>query len=202
MSDPTKLNVGDLVVGTSDPSKSVYDPNGRKIRDGVAFVGSQKDVEELRESMLRSATAAGGKVAAEPKKTQKRGRKAVKNKTITQAPYPTEPSYRPIEETSSGSTWEDLEAVKAPELETVSFENDFGKIRAKVENIIDHELALMLVFSSEDDITFEPKVGETLQFVRNRHGDRYTVYYPGVIFNWTDAVKKAMILFKAESQNE
>ncbi len=203
MSDPTKLNIGDVVVGTSDPSKSVYDSNGRKIREGVAFVGSEKDVEELRESIIRSAAAAGGKISP-LKKTGKKAKKPVKNKTLSGRAYPTEPTYVPLNEPEPiqpPSMWEGSQEENIPvELETVSFENDFGKIRAKVETVIEHEMAFLLLFSNEDDITFEPKVGETLQFIR-RSGYRFEVYYPGVIFSWTDGVKKAMILFKTDNSN-
>ena len=83
-------------------------------------------------------------------------------------------------------------------LETVIFENEFGKMRAKVENILDHPQAMLLIFSSDDDVVFEPKIGETLTIYRNKTPQ--TVYYPGVIFDWTDNIKRAMILFKKEDE--
>jgi hypothetical protein len=90
-----------------------------------------------------------------------------------------------------------IEKVKPTQ---VYFENAFGKIRSAVEKVIEHDLAFMLLFSSEDEIVFEPKVSETLDFTYNKVS--YSVYYPGVIFDWTDGVKKAMILFKVPKKDE
>ena len=86
-------------------------------------------------------------------------------------------------------------------LHTVQFENDFGKIRAKVEQVIEHEHAFMLVFTDEDAVVFEPKTGESLVFHTD---DRrvFSVYYPGVTFNWPADDKKFMILFKLPEENQ
>lgn len=216
MSDPTKLNIGDVVVGTSDPSKSVYNSNGTKIRDGVSFVGDERAIEELRQSTLRSALNAGGKLDSPKAASKGRGKGNRKGRAVTKKGtqhYPTEatdartnfvntqPSYIPMAGGAGDSIMSAYNTPEPRELETVSFENQFGRIRAKVEHVIDHELAFMLIFSHEDEISFEPKVGETLQFSR-RSGTSYEVYYPGVIFNWTDGVKKAMILFKTNISDE
>jgi hypothetical protein len=194
MKDITNIKTGDLVVGTSDPSKSVYSPTGSKIRDGIAIAGKPEDIASLQDSIMKSAVNMGGKkVAVEPKKAAKK-----KKGTINKEAYPITPVYRVDEEEYVNTP----EISPSPEikLETVIFENDFGKMRAKVENVLEHEQAFLLIFSNEDEVVFEPKIGETLSFYRNRVS--YQVYYPGVIFDWTDGVKKAMILFKADTKNE
>jgi hypothetical protein len=83
----------------------------------------------------------------------------------------------------------------------VQFENDFGKIKSKVENIIEHELAFMLVYSDEDAMVFEPKVGELLA-IHTPDKQRIEVYYPGVTFDSPDSTKKFMILFKVPAEDQ
>ena len=198
MKDITNIKTGDLVVGTSDPSKSVYSPTGSKIREGIAIAGNPEDIANLQESIMKSAVSMGGrKVTTDNKKSVGK-----KKKATGQKPYPTVSTYK-IEKENIAPVSTYI-ATPEPEpvvvLETVIFENDFGKMRAKVENVLEHEQAFLLVFSNDDEVVFEPKVGETLTFYRHRVS--YQVYYPGVIFDWTDGIKKAMILFKANVENE
>jgi hypothetical protein len=198
MSEPTNLKIGDLVVGTNDPSKSVYDSMGKRIRAGGGLAGSEEQIAEMQKDIMKSAMNMGGRVMkqAEVKPTKGKGRK--KKAEEPQFTTPNYPVAQPIQ-----PTFMPIEIEYEPEqikLETIIFENDFGKIRAKVENILEHEQALLLLFSSDDEVAFEPKVGETLKLYRGRVGQ--DVYYPGVIFDWTDGVKRAMILFKANAQNE
>lgn len=196
MKDTTNIKTGDLVVGTSDPSKSVYSPTGSKIRDGIAIAGNPEDIASLQNSIMKSAASMGGKKVIPP--TKKVSGK--KKKADTQKGYPTVSTYKVEDEyIPPVSTY-----VAPPEpeivLETVIFENGFGKMRAKVESVLEHPRAFLLVFSNDDEVVFEPKVGETLTIYR--YGTSYQVYYPGVIFDWTDGIKKAMILFKSNIENE
>ena len=196
MKDITNIKTGDLVVGTSDPSKSVYSPTGSKIRDGIALAGSPEDIASLQDSIMKSAVSMGGKkVITDNKKSSGK-----KKKAIGQKPYPTVNSYKVEDEYIPPVATYVSPSEPEIVLETVIFENGFGKMRAKVENVLEHPQAFLLVFSNDDEVVFEPKVGETLTFYRNRIS--FQVYYPGVIFDWTDGVKKAMILFKTDIENE
>jgi hypothetical protein len=187
------LNTGDLVIGTNDPTKSVYSSEGKKLIDsGVAIVGEQEDIDQLQSTIKNMAERTGAQIT-ENKKAVKGGAKAVKKiKRYTTIPK------RQVEETTDYEHFSiEPEKVKTTQ---VYFENDFGKIRSAVEQVVEQELAFMLVFAQEEDIVFEPKIGETLDFTHNRV--TYQVYYPGVIFDWTDGVKKVMILFKLPKENE
>ncbi len=191
------LKTGDLVIGTRDPSKSVYSAEGRKLVDGgVAIVGDEADIEQLQEQIKKAAKQSGQQIGESGKLQKKKGRKT--KKINSYIPVDVEPTYKI-------STNENIEFVEESVIEKVKptqvyFENAFGKIRSAVEKVIEHDLAFMLLFSSEDEIVFEPKVSETLDFTYNKVS--YSVYYPGVIFDWTDGVKKAMILFKVPKENE
>jgi hypothetical protein len=197
MNDNTNLKVGDLVVGNSDPSKSVYTSTGAKITDGVHLAGDHEAVVAMRNRIIKEAQAMGGEVVSPPQGVKGKIKKQkVKKKEYTNTgEIPLWPITQEI-----NSVVEEQPSPVQTTLETVIFENDFGKIRAKVETVIDHEQAMMLIFSSDDEVVFEPKVGETLKFYRNKIPQ--LVYYPGVIFEWTDGVKRAMILFKKEEENE
>jgi hypothetical protein len=198
MNDNTNLKVGDLVVGNSDPSKSVYTSTGAKITDGVRLAGDHEAVSAMRDRIIKEATAMGGQVTKPHQETGGRSKKQkVKKNEYSNA---TEIPLWPITEEVNAIFDEESTAIAPTALETVIFENDFGKIRTKVETILDHEQAMLLIFSSDDEVVFEPKVGETLKFYRNKIPQ--LVYYPGVIFEWTDGVKRAMILFKKEEENE
>jgi len=198
MNEPTNLKIGDLVVGTSDPSKSVYDSMGKRIRAGGGLAGSEEQIADLQKDIMKSAMNMGGRIVrpAEGKPAKGKGRKKkAQEPQFESVNYPITQLAQPT--FVAEDVEEEVEPVK---LETIIFENDFGKIRAKVENILEHEQALLLLFSSDDEVAFEPKVGETLKLYRGRVGQ--DVYYPGVIFDWTDGVKRAMILFKASTENE
>jgi hypothetical protein len=192
--DGMNLRTGDLVIGTTDPAKSVYSSQGKKLIDtGVALVGSESDIDALQQTIKNAAMQTGGQII-EQKNTKKKTGKKIKNSsnyvTLDQSPAY---SLTPV---SNTPTPEPIQSqIEKPKPQQVYFENAFGKIRSAVESIVEHEAAFMLVFSSEEEIVFEPKVSETLAFTWNKI--TYSVYYPGVIFDWTDGVKKAMILFKA-----
>jgi hypothetical protein len=191
MDNANIYKTGDLVVGSADPSKSVYSPTGARIRqDGVSIFGNPEDLEAQRIDIVRSATFSGGKPLSSTveAKTVQVKKKQSKGKQIETLNYTTRPLFEPVQ-------------TKESELETIQFENSFGRMKAKVEHILEHDIAFMLIFSDEDSVVFEPKVGENL-VLHTPDKRRVDVYYPGVIFNSPGNSKKSMILFKSLDKNQ
>ncbi len=184
------FQVGDLVVGSSDPSKSVYSATGSKLIDnGVAIYGDSSDIESVQKELHEALQRNGGKVIQTS--THRNGKAPKKNKSRKASPmfeYTEPQAYIPVKE---------LEPVK---FKTVQFENAFGKMKAKVEHVVEHGAAFMLVFSDADSVIFEPKAGELLTFY-SVDSYPYSVYYPGVTFDSPDSSKKYMILFKVPEEN-
>jgi hypothetical protein len=186
---------GDLVVGSSDPSKSVYSATGAKnTQSGVSLYGNPEAIAEQGKAIVTSLIRNGGKrlvTHGQPKTSKKKG---AKQKTSDSFQYSFS-EYIP-EETQTPQ--QEVEEIR---LQTIQFENSFGKIKAKVEHVIEHSLAFLLIFSDEDSVVFEPKIGETLLL---HTADRYTfsVYYPGVIFDSPSGHKRFMILFKVPEENQ
>jgi hypothetical protein len=195
--DTSIYRTGDLVIGSSDPGKSVYSSSGAKLIDsGVTIYGSSDDLQEHYEDIVRSATMSGGKKIAVS--SPKGG--AIKSKTKNK-------KSRNLSDTSQSFVWptirssESVQAAPPPViLKTVQFENDFGKIKAKVEHVVEHSQAYLLIFSDEDSVVFEPKVGELLLLHTENLSE--PVYYPGVTFNSPENSKKFMILFKVPEENQ
>ena len=188
--DNNIYRTGDIVIGSSDPGKSVYSPTGEKlIESGVAIFGSPEDLEGQYKDIVRSATMSGGKKIPVQQATPIKKAKKTKNSSRT---------------SEFTQTWQSFtaEPIEPPaiKLKTIQFENDFGKIKAKVENVLNHEQAYMLIFSDEDSVVFEPKVGE--QLVLHTEYGAESVYYPGVTFNWPQSAKKLMILFKVPAEDQ
>jgi hypothetical protein len=198
--DPSIYRVGDLVIGSTDPSKSVYSSSGAKLNDnGVSIYGSSEDLQSQYKDIVRSATSSGGKRIPLDLDNSKKPAKTTKTKSKKTSQ--TVPRY----DESMERLWEFpkepiVEPKQAPKLYTVQFENDFGKIKAKVEHVVEHEQAYMLVFTDEDSVVFEPKVGELL-LLHTENGSE-AVYYPGVTFNSPENSKKLMILFKVPEINQ
>lgn len=196
--DQGMYRTGDIVIGTSDPGKSVYSITGTKINpDGVSLYGSEKDLMAIGRDFARSAIRSGGiplHVNRPPNKpvTKKQSKKKAQN-TQQQLDY----SYMDDSAYHTESTPVDMPRS----LTTVQFENDFGKIKSKVESIVEHELAFMLIFSDEDSVVFEPKIGELLA-LHTPDKRRLEVYYPGVTFDSPDNSKKLMILFKVPAEDQ
>ncbi len=190
------FRTGDLVIGSSDPSKSVYSATGAKINSAGTFIyGSEADLEAQQQEIMQSLTRNGGK------KVQSPGNKSAKKKEIKKT---SENSWskRKLAETAD-SFYSQEQFIPPPEVQlvTIQFENAFGKMKAKVESLVEHEQAFMLVFKNEDDVVFEPKIGETLALY-DQYKRKHDVYYPGVTFDWPDSVKKIMILFKIPTENQ
>jgi hypothetical protein len=190
---------GDIVIGSTDPGKSVYSATGAKIiKTGVTIFGSEADLQSQVKEISKSAMRSGGipiplnpySGGKQTKPTKKRNQKQQKWVNYDQDTHQQPLFSEPVKSTP----------IELP-LETIQFENSFGKIKAKVETLIEHDMAFMLVFRNEEDVVFEPKVGEQLSFYTpNKY--RYDVYYPGVTFDWPDATKKFMILFKIPEETQ
>lgn len=194
------FKTGDLVIGSSDPSKSVYSATGQKIAsEGVSVYGSESALKEQRTEFVTSVMRNGG-VPLKNSTTQlgKAAKKKAKTKPVQNSKITIEEYLNIDEEDYTAETKKTTEV----RLETVQFENSFGKIKAKVEHIVEHEQAFMLVFTDEDAVVFEPKMGETLLLhTPSRYGVS-SVYYPGVTFNSPDSSKKLMILFKVQEEEQ
>lgn len=186
------IKTGDLVIGNSDPSKAVFSNNGKKLNDGVFFAGSEASLEEIADSMVKTAVRAGAKIEPMKKSKTKKQAKSTYTRTV-----PITKGIQEKEEDRHISTLESSTRLAAQSVkkETITFENSFGRMRVTVENILEHDFAFLLVFTDSQQLIFEPKVGESLA-LQLQSGDSYQVYYPGVIFDWPDRVKKAMLLFK------
>jgi len=197
-SDSGMFKIGDLVIGTSDPGKSVYSASGAKINNsGSSIYGSDEDLVNQQKEITDSIVRNGGKKiqTSSSKTSSKKGAKKSKNTSwVTQFP-----------ELPSTGLHESLRQYPSPppeRLTAVHFENSFGKIKAKVEHVVEHEQAFLLVFTDEDAVVFEPKTGETLVLHIQEQHESHEVYYPGVTFNSPDSAKKLMILFKIPVDTE
>lgn len=196
------FKTGDLVIGSSDPSKSVYSATGAKvISDGVFIYGDERNIASQQREITKILTRNGGTpLKGVEENSKKKKIKKTQSKASDGAFQRHNDSYssytKIIEEHPSV-------AFFANEIEefSVQFENDFGKMRAKVESVIEHDMAFMLTFKDEEAMVFEPKVGESL-FFYTRDKSKYQVYYPGVTFNSPEADKRFMILFKVPEENQ
>ena len=151
-------------------------------------------------TLTKSAIRSGGVPLPlnNPTAASKRAKTTKKkiNKTPQWSDYAKE-VYRELEEVEQPV----VQAKKEAPLQTVQFENSFGKIKAKVESLVEHDMAFMLIFRQEEDLVFEPKVGEHLSFY-TPDKYRYDVYYPGVTFDSPDSNRKFMILFKVPGEDQ
>ena len=185
---------GDIVIGSSDPGKSVYSATGAKIIDnGVTIFGSESALKAQAKEIAQQAIRSGGVPIPLQQKAQTKVGKKKQSKPKAWSDYAQE-MYATVPEPIAPKPVETV-------LETVQFENSFGKIKAKVESLIEHDMAFMLVFRQEEDVVFEPKTGEHLSFYTpNKY--RYDVYYPGVTFDSPNSSKKFMILFKLPEETQ
>lgn len=193
MTQDSIFRTGDLIVGSSDPRKSVYSETGAKLaNNGVKIYGSQEDIEAQQEEILSYVSKSGGKRMTSTSSLEK---KQVKRKKAK----PTQSQYVEEKETVS---YDNIESATKPAetvMYTIQFENDFGKIKSKIESYDEQDMAIMLVFPDEDSVLFEPRVGEALKLYLPQQSAQ-DVYYPGVTFNSPDSSKKLMILFKIPAE--
>ena len=201
--EDSMFKLGDLVIGSNDPGKSIYTATGAKINEGgVSVYGDEPGLNERRKAMVTSAVRSGGKLLKTH--NSERTTKKIKAKKKGQPQQETAESMidsyiRTLQEEEPSDFLTTTMKEKAPI--TVQFENDFGKLKVKLEDLVEHEQAFMLVFKDEDSVLFEPKTGESLWFHTENTGT-HVVYYPGVTFNWPDSSKRLMILFKVPAEQE
>ena len=202
--DVSMFRTGDLVVGSSDTSKSVYSATGTKIiSDGAVIYGKQSDVVAQQKDIVSSLIRNGGKPVdiGGSKKTGKKTQRSYKNKKASSSNYIDYSDVDYHHELKPIATTEAIE-IAPQRLTAVHFENSFGKIKAKVEHVVEHEQAFLLIFTDEDAVVFEPKTGESLVLHIQEQHESHEVYYPGVTFNSPESTKKFMILFKIPAETE
>ena len=196
--DSSMYRTGDIVIGSSDPGKSVYSATGQKlIMDGVSIYGDEKTLQAQGEELFKAAVRSGGvpiRVGsgggqALSKKTSKK-KTTAKQQVAMMYDYP---------DYSAKPAMQQQPIAVAVRQTTIQFENSFGKMKAKVEHLVEHPQAFMLVFSDEDAVVFEPKIAESL-ILHTDDGRQVDVYYPGVTFNWPVDTKKLMVLFKIANE--
>jgi hypothetical protein len=214
--------IGDYTVGK-------YDENGKKLTPGK-FVGTRDQVEELR-SKYESHAASKGEPLVVPDETKKKSKKRkLKISTPTVNKYASEePGYLTTDLEEESSVMEDMgktagkpnpdavtrliellqkkeddfqeEEKKPVTKKSVFFNHEFGANKLKVIDLISTAVGFMLIFENEDDISFYPKANGTYSFV-NHEGEEFLVFYPGLLFDWTDNVKKVMILIRLYDEPE
>ena len=209
--DNSMYRVGDIVIGSSDPSKSVYSTSGTKINpDGVSLFGSDAELTARAKDLARSAIMAGGipvpithgnSSSPQNKQAKKKVPKTSKQASFSMDNYIATVSHELGHRTASFEKINSYATETVRPQATVQFENDFGKIKSKVESIVEHDLAFMLVFTDEDAVVFEPKIGELLA-LHMPDKRRIEVYYPGVTFDSPGSSKKLMILFKVPAEDQ
>jgi hypothetical protein len=194
--DDSIFRLGDIVIGSSDPGKSVYSATGNKINDeGVFVYGDASGLDERRKDLVTSAVRSGGKLLKthNSERTTKKIKSKKKMTSDSAAQMNIDEYVRYIQENESPASRQKEQPIEKESV-LVQFENDFGKIKVKIEHLVDHPQAFMLVFKDEDSVLFEPKVGESLSLHTSLGS--FVVYYPGVTFDWPDSSKRIMILFK------
>jgi hypothetical protein len=194
--------VGDIVVGSSDPGKSVYSASGtRIIDDGVSLYGSDKALSAQGKELVNSAIRSGGVPVSVAKSNKSLTvKKTTKKKTVVKQPeqFSAADYLAQFDVADAAERPSFVTPVTAVE-KTIQFENSFGRMKAKVEYMLEQELAYMLVFKDEDSVVFEPKVGEILT-LHTPDKEQVPVYYPGVMFDAPEGSRKMMILFKVPSE--
>lgn len=186
------LQTGDVVPGT-------YSEDGRRLTSG-ATPDDAATIQRKRDLMASSATRGGGSILEI--KTKKRGKapkplKAAKRNVVARNgdAAPLSPTITQAEVDLEQTTISPITA--GPTI--VYLHNKLGKIKMKVEAVLENDMAYCLVFAHEDDVIITPNAGETLTFI-DEHGDGHSVYYANTTFNWTDGCKQLMILFKRDEE--
>lgn len=182
------IQAGDYVIGS-------YTENGTKKKEG-RFEGNKEDVAALITKMEEHSKQKGSPLivpGVKKKKVKAKAKRPVSDKEPETTSFFEEPEE------------EEIAAVVAepePAKQFVTFSNAFGRIRVKVIDVLDSEdFGLAVIFANEEDLTFIPKQGETLEFI-DFNDKSYNVYFPGLVFTWTDGLKKVMVLVKSVDESE
>lgn len=217
MEIPNFAQAGDVVVGSYSPHGSVTQ------KDTVVGIGSGA-AEQLQRSMLAHAVRSGAdtktlkesldtkkKAPAKKKRTQKKSAtpvvlddldELISIQNLIDDPLPEDINAEYLESIIHESPpAEIIKPIHQQEIEKlrVRMLTEFGQIRMQVEGVLECPMAIGLIFSNDDDIVFIPTAGQTLRLLLP-NDDTYQVYYPDVLFDWTDTGKKLMILIKQEDE--
>lgn len=190
---PFPVTATDMIVGE-------YTQTGGEIT-GVTLPGDPVKIEKIQKIMKQSVLNNGGEIVEAPKKPtkQQKAKKTPKYKSSTYDEPRTNPVdlvKRRMEEDRAIEEAEERYARSKKPAQYVKLHNDFGQIKFKVEDVISCDMAYALIFACEEDILFTPKPGQTIQIEIPGQEPEH-VYYPSVLFDWTDGKKKVMILIKS-----
>lgn len=178
---PPFVQDGDYVV----PESNIL---GKQTEEGMVL-GNEKKVNKMALSMARHAQNHGGTPLPKLKQQQPVVASKIKGKPTNQQKK--KKQIETYEEPVMGKEESNEQSTK-----TVTFQNKFGKIKLSCFDVLEEEQAICLVFASEDEVRFTPEQGEELDLI-TPGGSRTRVFFPGVIFTYSDQQKRLMILFRA-----
>lgn len=182
----TEYKPGDYIVGR-------YSENGSIIKPGK-LVGDSEEIESLQKTIIEHSGRSGGRLLGTPDKPKKA--KLPKSKLVkTSKPIAKEDI---AEESLFPMSFKEEPKQESPP-KRIYLQNQMGRIKLVVEDILENDMAFCLVFKNDDDIVLVPKAGETLIMV-DPEGEEHLVYFADALFTWTDRVKKLMILFKTTEE--
>lgn len=194
ISNLTSLPFADYVVGS-------YSTMGAVIEDGTPLIDANK-AKKLREATARSAATNGGTLLL-PEINKQKGKKRTKQpkpvpdfelpEYTYKVPKPTIIDEAPVINLNIVDNKPKVNKKK------ITFSNDFGQIKSYVEDVLDSDVAIALVYKDEEAVNFIPKITETLS-LQIENNDPINVYYPGALFTWTDQIKNIIILFKKDHE--
>jgi hypothetical protein len=82
----------------------------------------------------------------------------------------------------------------------VVFITAFGRITLTTVAVLEEDNALCLIFKNDKELRFTPNTGSELDIIIG--SKEFRVFYPGVLFRWTDKIKRLMVLIKKEANEE
>ena len=113
---------GDIVIGSTDPSKSVYSATGAKlVENSFSLYGTEDQLEQMEKELITSVTRNGGKKIGTLSSTEKK-----KTKKIKKPQAATNTSFIVYNEPEDISDFAQKDVSKEEVYTTVQFENDFG----------------------------------------------------------------------------
>lgn len=168
------LQAGDFIVGT-------FGKEGRRLSRGNSL-GSAQQVAEVMGRIQEHALRRGSLLPGTD----------VKAKKMRKGRNPPAGTIPHIQEETPTSSF--LTSIIPQNRFVIVFVSALGRIKVKVLAILDEPGSIILVFKDEDEVIFEPKVGEELKLEFS--GKLESVMYPGYLHTWTDGVTKLMVLAK------
>lgn len=198
------LNKGDFVVGS-------YNNMGTQIKPG-GLMGDPTELNEFQHLVLESAARTKGAEAAPIPQVQpstKKKKTRLKKQPAVDINPPPLITLQQLEDEETSAEKTELEnniilaaakeIVEAKLKDVVIHIDGFGKLKMKVEDVLESDMAYAFVFAKEEDIIFTPQAGQTLN-ITLPDGEMILAYYPDTLFTWIDNKKKIMVLFKQPSE--